>query len=446
MIFIFQKIKKEEAPLKDKKDKTDKTSQKSVFDYLPKEIKAESDKFIQIILDILIDSIADKLAVKAIKRLLSFIWDIPASSGHHHSQPFGLYLHSLETAVKNLRVFEERLFIKTKKSGVVDSLVTKKTRPIEQYSAFLAGLLSNLENVLLWKVTSVNQTNKEINLINAELNPEQFEILKEFIQYIQPQLEKYLLEMEQKKEKYCAFLSGILHDIGKVVKYKVESSEKTWNPFSEDLFEFTQKYPERKIISREVSYALHKKIAPLFVSKIISPSDYNYIGVENVVEIVEMFSTYSSSKYKFVTIESDMASTKESVEKSITADFAGNIIEEIKKGLMDAKYPVNALMPGVWVLELYTAVSIHIIQEAIRTVQAKKEFAGKTMEFSSLLKEWIERKYIKAENWKAVWQMEIQTTAKPFMQKVIQFANDILWAGITKPDQCKLPLVFNITN
>jgi len=440
MISIFKKPRKEEAPQKDK------TGQKSVFDYLPEEVRVESDKFIQIILDILIDPVADKLAVKAIKRLLSFIWDIPASSGHHHSQPFGLYLHSLETAVKNLRAFEEKLFIKTKSSGAVDSLATKKARPIEQYSAFLSGLLGSLENILLWKITSVNPANKEINSTGTELNSEYIEVLKEFMQYIQPHLEQYLLEIEQKKEQYCIFLSGILHDVGKVVKYKVESSEKTWNPFSEDLFEFTQKYPEKKIIPREVSYALHKKIAPLFVSKIISPSDYNYIGSENVVEIVEMFSTYSSSKYKFVTVESDMASTKESVEKAITADFAGNVIEEIRKGLIEAKYPVNSLMPGVWVLELYTAVSIHIIQEAIRSVQSKKEFAGKTLEFSSLLKEWVERKYIKAENWKAVWQMEIQTTAKPFMQKVIQFKNDLLWKEITRPDICKIPLVFNIIN
>jgi len=440
MFSIFKK----KSPIDIKKEQ-ESQEKRDIFDFLPEDVRAESEKYLKIIKDTFVDLTADKLAIKAIKRLLSLIWDLPASSGHHHSKPFGLYLHSLETAATNLRLFEERLFFKIDASGTIDSFETKKTKPIEQYSAFLSGLVSYLEEIFMWKVYA--KENEE-NILSQDIaESEKIEIVKQLLDYINPYVNDFVIKTFSDRDRYAAFVSGLVHDIGKVVKYKAQYLKHVWNPLQEGLFEFTQKYPEKNIISQEVSYALHKKIAPILLHRVISYQDLAYIGAENISEILDMFivTGSSTSKYKFVTTQSDMKSTKASVEKNITQDFSGAVVNELRKGLQDAKYPVNSITPGIWVQENYTAVAISLINDAIKTVQNTKEFEGRQIDFNSILRDWVERKWIKAENWKAIWQMEIQTMSRPFIQKVVQFKNDTLWQGVSIPGICKLPLSFTIS-
>src|SRR5208283_1859863 len=95
----------------------------------------------------------DKLALGMIKRFLEFVWDLPASEGHHHARPFGLFLHSLETAINNLKIFENKLFFQFK-DGSIDSYQTRVVKPREQYAYFLTGLICDIGEAARFSISS----------------------------------------------------------------------------------------------------------------------------------------------------------------------------------------------------------------------------------------------------------------------------------------------------
>ena len=135
-----------------------------------------------------------------------------------------------------------------------------------------------------------------------------------------------------------------------------------------------------------------------------------------------------------------MQSTAEDMQAP-TRDIGGMLLDTIRGIITSGKYPRNTQMPGMWILQDFTAVAANILDEARIILQN----SGKKIDQKILLKTLVEKKYVVVEDgWRCLFQMTIETKGVPFQQKVVQFKNDILWKDIAKPDMCNLKLKFTI--
>ncbi len=454
----------------------------SLIDKLPVDIKDEAEKSIKNIKNILIENYADNLAEKMIERYLRFVWNLPASAGHHHARPFGLFLHSIETAINNLKVFESKLFFQYTPDGNIDSYQTRKVKPKEQYAYFLSGLLIGIVDACNLFVAADTETQNPklstlvgyFNEVKSELALEgsdtdlKFAILLEELQkrnikcvspsaIIQafsgidqsnPQSSQ-IAEVEETtgRDVYAQFLSGLFHDIGKAADVTVSHGKKMWNPLLEGLYDFDSRYNCDVHIKhrKDGSYGLHKKIASAYVAKLISPEDYEYIGIINFSDLIDYFTLNPSRNNKFIrTIDSDMKSTADDLRNNGAKDeVVAVVLEEIIRIIKSAKYPVNTFMPGLWITEDYTAVAMKIIDEA-RVSASNHEKIKRTVDFKILLKGLVDRRHVKAEEWKCIYTMDLEIAARPFQQKVIQFKNTVIWKEQNVPDLCKMKIKFTI--
>lgn len=446
-------------------------SELSAFNSLPHEIKQKTFSYMDTIADIIVDEQAIALAKNIIHRYLKFVWLLPASKDHHHASEFGLFLHSFETAINNLKAFEKKLFFYHDKSGSIDSYKTRKVKPKEQYAYFLSGLLADISEASQFIASSGKEHNdpKVRHLISYMLeHRKDFQEAKtgdpwlQFNAFLKNASEAVNEEFgyneglehiddNAAREVYSYFLSGLLHDIGKASDFIIyDSQEKTWNPYKETLYEFYNKNNKAITIKRidTYTYALHKKITPVFASAIISHSDCDYIGMHSIADLMDylMQSGGTGAGNKFSrTIESDMESTKENIETNHYVDAASAVIEEVKNILSSGKYPLNQIMTGAWVFEDYTAVALKILDEARISAASKDEKIKKVIGTKAPLKSFVEKRYVKSEEgWKCMYMMDIETHGRAFQQKVVQFKNTLLW-GDNVPETCKLKIKLNIS-
>lgn len=84
------------------------------------------------------------LAETLLERFAEVVGDLPASADHHHSEPGGLYRHSLEVALKALEEFEGNIIMERRTDGSVDSFRSSRNRPRWQYATFIAALCHDL--------------------------------------------------------------------------------------------------------------------------------------------------------------------------------------------------------------------------------------------------------------------------------------------------------------
>lgn len=91
-------------------------------------------------LDIEVRALAERL----LQRFAETVGDLPASAEHHHSEPGGLYRHSLEVALKALEEFEGNIIMERRPDGSVDSFRSSRNRPRWQYATFIAALCHDL--------------------------------------------------------------------------------------------------------------------------------------------------------------------------------------------------------------------------------------------------------------------------------------------------------------
>jgi hypothetical protein len=84
------------------------------------------------------------LAERLLDRFADTVGDLPASADHHHSEPDGLYRHSLEVALKALEEFEGNIIMERRQDGSVDSFRSSRNRPRWQYATFIAALCHDL--------------------------------------------------------------------------------------------------------------------------------------------------------------------------------------------------------------------------------------------------------------------------------------------------------------
>lgn len=84
------------------------------------------------------------LAEKLLHRFEETVGDLPASEKHHHSEPGGLYRHSLEVALKALEEFEGDIIMEPRSDGSIDSFRSSRNRPRWQYATFIGALCHDL--------------------------------------------------------------------------------------------------------------------------------------------------------------------------------------------------------------------------------------------------------------------------------------------------------------
>jgi len=91
-----------------------------------------------------LDPKARALAEKLLGRFRCLVGNLPASADHHHSEPGGLYSHSVEVALGTLEAFEGNIIMERKPDGSVDSFRSSRNRPRWQYATFIAALCHDL--------------------------------------------------------------------------------------------------------------------------------------------------------------------------------------------------------------------------------------------------------------------------------------------------------------
>lgn len=342
--------------------------------------------YITTIKDLLISDTADSLAEKITLRLLRHIWFLPASEGHHHSEEFGLFYHCLECGIESVKRFDDKIYFEFRDNKDIDSFDTRHRRPRMQYAFFLAGLL---------------------------------------------------------------------HDMGKdASRFEIKSRDgHVWNPCSPDgLYGFVQKYginfSDIKFLQHKNMYGgMYRKLAPFFASRLLSPGDYEYVGAEEIGEVINAigYKPYTDNIFKFyltsAVTEADMQTVQRNIEEKPQQikDVVVDLIEMLKGLLTSGQVPINSRGAKAWVFDTFTAVQISVINDVRQKLYEKDR---KTPDMNTFLKRFVERKLVEAyEEWKCIYEMEIETAGRPYMVKIIKFKNSILW-GDTGPDICKLNTSF----
>jgi hypothetical protein len=98
------------------------------------------------------------LAERLLERFAETVGDLPASADHHHSEPGGLYRHSLEVALKALEEFEGNIIMERRPDGSVDSFRSSRNRPRWQYATFVSALCHDLGKLFELDVRGKGET------------------------------------------------------------------------------------------------------------------------------------------------------------------------------------------------------------------------------------------------------------------------------------------------
>lgn len=269
--------------------------------YLNENISKEVRK----IKDIFIDKSADALVENICKRLLRYLWFLPASEGHHHAQEFGLFSHCLDTGIRAIRIFDEAIFFEYRDNNDIDSFETRKKRVHKQYAFFVCGLLHDIGKVAGYRISANDGT---------EWNP--CNDLYDFI-----------------TANRLSFTD---------IKYRSE------NDLYSRIEKITPFFGARLMTAEDYSYIGRDDTADI-MKEIGFKKDYahNFSGIIK---------------------DADMQSTSNNIDTEPPKnDLISSFIEELKRMLHTGKVAINTPAAKAWVFENYTAVHISVLNE-IRTL------------------------------------------------------------------------------
>jgi len=258
--------------------------------------------------DILIDDRADILAEDICRRMLSFVWFLPASEGHHHAREFGLFLHSIETAIESLKRFDQKIYFEYRgeSSGDIDSFETRRRRPHAQYSHFIAGLLHDIGKIVMYDVSAKGH------------------------EAWKPQTE-----------------------------HLYNYSMRTGCDFND-------------VKQRQFEYYLHQKTAPFFASRLLYPEDYSYMGADNVGDVLNAIGYKPYTGNIYITTQEDMKSVAADVSASATkTDVIGELLNVLRDMFKTGQIAINSQGARAWVLEQYTAITVSVLKEATQILGGK---------------------------------------------------------------------------
>jgi hypothetical protein len=95
--------------------------------------------------------------VDAIFDFFLYVYDFPASLpeeeflGSHHTEEFGLFIHSLEVSEKMLRLSQNRTLIEPNPEGYFLSATGYITKPAQEYLIFLAGIFHDIGKMVSYE-------------------------------------------------------------------------------------------------------------------------------------------------------------------------------------------------------------------------------------------------------------------------------------------------------
>src|SRR5712692_2311324 len=87
------------------------------------------------------------LGERLMHRYLDYVYLLPASGKHHHAEPGGLWVHSLDVTVKALAEFETGYLGERRPDGTLDNFSSQRNRPKWRYAVFVAALLHDAGKV-----------------------------------------------------------------------------------------------------------------------------------------------------------------------------------------------------------------------------------------------------------------------------------------------------------
>lgn len=331
--------------------------------------------------DILVDSAADKLAEDLCQRFLRLVWFLPASEGHHHAKEFGLYLHSMETAIEALNQFDKKIYFEYRDNeSDIDSFETRRKRPHTQYAHFVAGLLHDIGKVVMYSIIR--------ELGEAAWSPSQEGLYDFFL-----------------RNPGVSF-SSVKH--------------------------------------RQFKYFIHQKIAPYFASLLLSAGDYEYIEAEDMGDILNAigYKPYTDNKFMGI-VRADMVSTSEDLKTEVTKkDIIGELITVIKDMFRSGQIPTNSVGGRAWVYEQFTAVTVAVVDQARQILASKDKRVPETKVIWNMLRD---RQLVDHEDWNCIYAMEMTDgMGRPFEYKVMKFRNNTLWGGDKRPDICVTKYSFKL--
>ncbi len=323
--------------------------------------------------DILVENAADDLANDLCKRFLRLVWFLPASEGHHHAKEFGLFIHSMETAIEALNQFDKKIYFEYRgNKSDIDSFETRRKRPHAQYAHFVAGLLHDIGKVVMYSIVSEDK--------KASWSPSE-EGLYDFVL----------------RNPDVSFAS---------VKHK------------------------------EIEYYVHQKISPYFASTLLGRKDYEYIDAEDIGDILNAigYKPYTENKF-FSVVKADMVSTSEDVKAEMTKkDIIGELITALKDMFKTAQIPINSVGGRAWVYEQFTAITVAVVEEARHILASKDQRVPDIKVIWNMLKD---RQIIDHEGWSCIYVMEMSDpVGRPVSYKVLKFRNNIFWGNDKRPETC----------
>jgi len=113
-------------------------------------------------------------------RFFRKVYDLPASENHHHSERFGLFVHSLETCINALITQHRKLELKFDGNGDLDSQFNLRNKEKILYRTAIQGLLHDAGKVFDVNVLSKNKEiqwdNYDDNLLDFYLKNGDYEI------------------------------------------------------------------------------------------------------------------------------------------------------------------------------------------------------------------------------------------------------------------------------
>lgn len=104
------------------------------------------------------EQVFERAYLPCIRRLARYVYTLPASETHHHSQAGGLFAHSLDTALHGLRLFDMRSPSIRNERGYTDKMRTKKEMPKWRLSLFLALMIHDVGKVFTMSVFLERET------------------------------------------------------------------------------------------------------------------------------------------------------------------------------------------------------------------------------------------------------------------------------------------------
>jgi hypothetical protein len=122
--------------------------------------------------------IAYKLFQNIVRKFIQKIYDAPASEKHHHSEPFGLLKHSLETVINALVAQHRILELKYDSKGNLDSQFNLHNKGRILYRTAISALFHDAGKIFDFIITADGVTFDalEENLLDFKLNHPNYEI------------------------------------------------------------------------------------------------------------------------------------------------------------------------------------------------------------------------------------------------------------------------------